>query len=280
MKAVWPGSIGPSTWSRPYAGQITLRGDTDFSLSAELDRWDRAGIKFIFGMDAHPKVVARAEALPPEAWQPLERLPRYEIATEPRRKAPRIKEAIVRSKGYLNQKLVGESVAAFDYQPRKCGRSYRLVVLRKNLSVQRGEKVLLEDVKYLFYITNHVKYVCEEIVGLANERCDQENVIEQLKNGVNAMRMPVDDLPSNWAYMVMSALAWNLKAWYGLLLPNRERGLEVLRMEFRRFLHAIVLLPAQIVRSGRRIIYRILGYNSWLEDFFATWAYLRQLKTG
>jgi DDE family transposase len=249
-------------------------------LSAELDRWDRAGIKFIFGMDAHPKVVARAEALPPEAWQPLERLPRYEIATEPRRKAPRIKEAIVRSKGYLNQKLVGESVAAFDYQPRKCGRSYRLVVLRKNLSVQRGEKVLLEDVKYLFYITNHVKYVCEEIVGLANERCDQENVIEQLKNGVNAMRMPVEDLLSNWAYMVMSALAWNLKAWYGLLMPNRERGLEVLRMEFRRFLHAIVLLPAQIVRSGRRIIYRIMGYNRWLEDFFATWEYLRQLKTG
>jgi Transposase DDE domain group 1 len=264
----------------PYAGQITLRGDTDFSLSAELDRWDRAGIKFIFGMDAYPKVVALAEALPPEAWQPLERLPRYEIATEPRRKAPRIKEAIVRSKGYLNQKLVGESVAEFDYQPRKCGRSYRLVVLRKNLSVQRGEKVLLEDVKYLFYITNHVKYVCEEIVGLANERCDQENVIEQLKNGVNAMRMPVDDLLSNGAYRVMSALAWNLKAWYGLLMPNRERGLEVLRMEFRRFLHAIVLLPAQIVRSGRRIIYRILGYNSWLEDFFATWEYLRQLKTG
>lgn len=264
----------------PYAGEITLRGDTDFSLSAELDRWDQAGIKFIFGMDAHPKVVERAEALPPEAWQPLERMPRYEMATQARRKAPRIKEAIVRSKGYLNQKLVGESVAEFDYQPRKCGRSYRLVVLRKNLSVQRGEKVLLEDVKYLFYITNHVKYVSEEIVGLANERCDQENVIEQLKNGVNAMRMPVEDLLSNWAYMVMSALAWNLKAWYGLLMPNRERGLEVLRMEFRRFLHAIVLLPAQIVRSGRRIIYRILGYNRWLEDFFATWEYLRQLKTG
>jgi len=32
-----------------------------------------------------------------------------------------------------------------------------------------------------------------EIVYFANERCDQENVIEQLKNGVNAMRMPTDD---------------------------------------------------------------------------------------
>ena len=99
---------------RPYAGEITLRGDTDFTLSSELDRWDEQGLKFIFGLDAHPKVVALADALPQEAWQPLERLPRYEIATEPRRKAERVKEAVVRSRGYLNKKLVGESVAQID----------------------------------------------------------------------------------------------------------------------------------------------------------------------
>ena len=147
---------------------------------------------------------------------------------------------------------------------------------QKHQRPERG-RALLEEVKYFFYITNHSDYGAEQIVALANDRCDQENVIEQLKNGVNAMRMPVDDLLSNWAYMVMSALAWNLKAWYGLLMPNRERGLELLRMEFRRFLHLIVMLPAQIVRSGRRIIYRIMGYNDWLKDFFATWEYLRRM---
>ena len=66
---------------RPRAGEITLRGDTDFTLSGELDRWDGQGIKFIFGMDAHPKVVQLAQALPATAWTPLERLARYEIAT-------------------------------------------------------------------------------------------------------------------------------------------------------------------------------------------------------
>ena len=262
---------------RPRAAEITLRGDTDFTLSAELDRWDGQGIKFIFGMDAHPKVVQLAESLPETAWKPLERLARYEIATEPRRKPQRVKDAIVRFKGYTNKKLVGESVTEFNYQPIKCGRSYRLVVVRKNISVQKGEMVLLEDIKYFFYITNHSAYCAEQIVALSNERCDQENVIEQLKNGVNAMRMPVDALLSNWAYMVMSALAWNLKAWYGLLMPNRQRGLELLGMEFRRFLYLIVLLPAQIVRSGRRIIYRIMGYNSWLKDFFASWENLRRM---
>ena len=109
-----------------------------------------------------------------------------------------------------------------------------------------------------------------EVVGLANGRCDQENVIEQLKNGVNAMRMPVNDLESNWAYMVMTALAWNLKAWFALLMPERERGLELLKMEFRGFLQAVIQLPCQIVRTGRKLVYRILSYNGWLKDFFAT----------
>ena len=53
----------------PHAGQITLRGDTDFTLTGELDRWDGQGIKFIFGMEAHCKVVKLAEALPEEAWK-------------------------------------------------------------------------------------------------------------------------------------------------------------------------------------------------------------------
>jgi len=243
-----------------------------------LDRWDQRGVKFLFGMDAHPKVVNLAEELPEKAWKPLARLPRYEIRTEPRSKAERVKEGIVRVKGYLNKVLVGESIAEIDYQPAKCKRPHRLVIVRKNISVQRNEKVLLDEIRHFFYITNRRDYAPEEIVGLANGRGDQENVIEQLKNGVNAMRMPVNDLMSNWAYMVMTSLAWNLKAWFGLLLPDRQRGLDLVKMEFRRFLHAIVLIPTQIVRAGRRIIYRIMGYNAWLKDLFAAWERLRSLQ--
>lgn len=113
---------------------------------------------------------------------------------------------------------------------------------------------------------------------LANGRCDQENVIEQLKNGVNAMRMPVRDLKSNWAYLVIAALAWNLKAWFGLLMPNGVRGIQVVKMEFRRFLNTLILLPCQILRTGRKIVYRLLGYNDWLKDFFATWERIRKFK--
>ena len=258
------------------AGTVTIRGDTDFTHTAQLDRWDGAGRYFLLGMDAHPKVVQLAEQLPRSAWQRLERLPKYDILTEPRQKAPRHKEQIVIEKEFRNQKLVGEDIAEMDYQPLKCGKKYRLVILRKNISVQKGEQVLLDEIRYFFYLTNR-KDRAEKIVGLANGRCDQENVIEQLKNGVNAMRMPVNDLLSNWAYMVLAALAWNLKSWYGLLMPNRQRGLELVRMEFRRFLHAVVLIPCQVVRTARRVVWRVLGYNDWLKDFFATWERLQRL---
>jgi hypothetical protein len=185
----------------------------------------------------------------------------------------------VRFKGYENKVLVGEDIAEMEYQPRKCSRPYRLIIVRKNISVQKGEQVLFDEIRYFFYITNRTDYAAEQIVSLANGRCNQENVIEQLKNGVNAMRMPVDDLLSNWAHMVMTSLAWNLKAWFGLLLPNSQRGLGLIKMEFRRFLHAIVLLPAQIVRTGRRVIYRIMSYNGWLKDLFAAWEHLRWLRS-
>jgi hypothetical protein len=87
--------------------------------------------------------------------------------------------------------------------------------------------------------------------------------------------MPVDNLLSNWAYMVMAALAWSLKAWFALLLPERGRWadryrrekLAVLKMEFRTFLNAFMRLPAQLVRTGRRTILRLLGWNSWQDVF-------------
>jgi Transposase DDE domain group 1 len=264
----------------PHTKQITLRGDTDFTLTGELDRWNAQKVKFIFGMDAHPKVVGLAQSLPETAWTKLERLPKYEIKTEPRAKRENIKEQIVIQKGYTNMVLEGESIAEFEYTPNKCKQSYRLIALRKNISVKKGEVALIDEVRYFFYFTNRRDLSAAQVVGMANGRCDQENVIEQLKNGVNSMRMPVDDLVSNWAYMVMTALAWNLKAWFGLLVPNRERGLELVRMEFRSFLHRIVLLPTQILKTGRRIIYRILGYNSWLTDIFAAWGRIRKLSVA
>lgn len=260
-----------------YAKRICMRGDTDFSLTDHFDRWSEKG-DFAFGMDAQPVLIRLAEELPREAWKERKRKPKYTIKTRQRRKAEKVKEQIVKEREYKNIRLQSEHIAEFEYRPSKCKRHYRIIVLRKNLSVERGEKALFDDIRYFFYITTRRDMTAEEVVELVNGRCDQENVVEQLKNGVNAMKMPVRDLESNWAYMVMAALAWNLKAWFGLLMPNGARGKQVVKMEYRRFLNTLILLPCQILKTGRKIVYRILGYNDWLKDFFATWERIRRLQ--
>ena len=153
-----------------------------------------------------------------------------------------------------------------------------MVVLRKNLSIEKGEHRLFDDVRYFFYITNDHEMTAGDVVFFANDRCNQENVIGQLKSGVNALRMPSDGLVSNWAYMVIAALAWNLKAWYGLLTQAPLVRREILRMEFKRFLASFIQIPCQIVNTGRRLVYRVLSYSDHLETFFATFDFIRQLK--
>jgi len=262
---------------KPHAKKVFLRGDTDFSLTRHFDRWSEE-VDFVFGMDACPAFVARAEDLEEGCWTPLEREPRYQVLTQEREKPENVKERIVIERNFENVRLASEQVAEFDYRPGQCKKAYRMVVVRKNLSVEKGETVLFDDIRYFFYITTRRDLSAAEIVAQANQRCNQENVIAQLKNGVNAMRMPVDDLDSNWAYMVMAALAWNLKAWFGLLMPNRIRRSQVLKMEFRRFLHTFILIPCQIVRTGRKIVYRLLGYNESLKDFFDTFERIKRLQ--
>jgi len=168
----------------PYAEGICIRGDTDFSLTGNFDRWSER-VDFVFGMDARAVLIKRAEELTKDAWKVLVRKPKYTVKTQERQKPESIKEEIVKEKGYKNIRLESERVAEFEYQPGKCDKMYRIVVLKKNLSVEEGKKALIDDIRYFFYITTLRDRTAEEVVELANGRCDQENVIEQLKNGVN-----------------------------------------------------------------------------------------------
>lgn len=257
--------------------EVWIRGDTDFSLTKSFDRWNER-VHFLFGYNAYRNLIQRAEEVPPKAWKGLERPVRYKVKTRTRRRPERIKERIIRERGYENIRLVSEQVAEFDYRPTQCRNTYRMVVVRKNLSVEKGEEVLFDDIRYFFYITNNRSKSKREIVLLANGRCNQENVIGQLKSGVYALRMPSSDLLSNWAYMVIAALPWNLKAWYGLMVQIKSKKKDILRMEFKRFLLSYVQIPCQVLITGRRLVYRILTYSEHLATFIETFAYIKRLK--
>lgn len=259
--------------------KVLVRGDTDYSQSEHLDRWEaNEQVEFIFGFDAHPSLVRIAEGLPQSAWSGLERRPKYKVKTQERARPANVKEELIEEKGWENIRLNSEDVAEFDYRPAKCKKTYRMVVLRKNLSVEKGEAVLFDDVRYFFYITNRRCEKKEDIVYSANQRCNQENLFGQFKSGMHAMRMPTGDLLSNWAYMVIATLAWSLKAWYGQLVPDRKESRKVLRMEFKKFLHRFVMIPCQILKSGRRLVYRILGGNDSLITFLKTYEVIRRFR--
>jgi hypothetical protein len=258
--------------------RILLRGDTDFSQTEHLDRWNAdSRIRFIFGYDRRDNLVDIVEKLPESAWKKLQRPARYQVRTKPRQRPENVKDAVVKHRQFDTLRLQSEQVAEFNYRPTACSQTYRMVVVRKNITKEKGELRLHDEIRYFFYITNDWASDAHEIVFSANDRCHQENVLAQLHGGCRALKAPVDNLESNWAYMVMTALAWDLKAWWALMLPEGVGGhresyradkLWVLGLEFRTFLNVFVELPCQIVRTGRRLLYRLISWNRHQPIFF------------
>ncbi len=281
------GQVNQAIWLCLQAGfrSIVLRGDTDFSQTQHLDLWDGLpGVQFIFGYDARSNLTEVAEALPATAWKPLQRPARYEVKTQPRQRPEKVKDRIVRERKFGVLRLKSEEVAEFDYRPSACAKTYRMVVIRKNISKEKGGQVLFPEERFFFYITNDRNRTAEEIVFEANDRCNQENLLAQLHGGVRALSAPVNTLESNGAWMVMTSLAWTLKAWWALLLPVSDRWQKahaeekerVLRLEFKAFVNAFVTIPCEVIQSGRRLVLRVLGWNPWLMTFFRLVSCLRQ----
>lgn len=248
---------------------ILLRGDTDFSLTRHFDRWTEEGVRFVFGYDAHKTLVDRAVGIDDTHYTELLRRADEAFADKQRRaKPPRIKQQIVEQRGYRDIQLIAEHVAEFDYTPTRARQSVRIIALRKETREVNKQCTFLLD-RYHFYVTNDPELTPEQVVAEANQRCNQENLIEQLKNGPRALRAPLNTLDANWAYMVIVSLAWTLKAWFALSLPTlprwrarheaqRER---VLRMDFRTFVQRFILIPVQVLQTGRRLVLRLLAWR-------------------
>ena len=256
--------------------QIRLRGDTDYALSSQFDRWDDDSVTFVFGLDARTNLISRAKSADEEMYHQLVKRAERQIATRARERPARVKDDVVAERNFKVLRQKAEDVVAFSYRPGKCKRDYRVIALRKNISVERAENVLFCEYRYFFYITNEAEMTASEVIDQARQRCNQENLHAQLKSDVRALHAPVNTLNANWAYMTIATLAWSLKAWCALLLPVNPRWTEqhnqqrrrLLTMEFHTFLAAFINIPAQIVTTGRRVRWRILAYNPWLGPFF------------
>jgi len=258
--------------------RVLLRGDTDFSQTRHLDRWHEQGdVTFVFGYDCTDKLHVEADDLPGTAWKRLSRPPKYTVKTKSRARPEPVRQPIAEERGFKDVQLVEEWVAEMPYRPVACRHTYRLIVVRKDLRVSEPRQGrLFNDYRYFFYITNDRDSTPAEIVFSANDRCQQENVLAQLK-ACRALHAPVDNLYSNWAYMLMTALAWNLKAWLALRLPapsgrwqaqQEAEKQTLLKLEFRTFVNDWLRIPCQVLRTGRKLVLRLLAWNKWQPVFF------------
>lgn len=245
--------------------KVYVRGDTDFSLTSNFDRWAQRCI-FVFGMDARANLIKIADSIVESEWELFERDKKYTVITKERNRPVNVKDQVVKRRKFKNIQTESEYMAEFSYQPGKCQKSYRMIVLKKKINVIRGEVPLFDNIRYFFYITNDEIRPAREVIEFYRDRADHENDIEQLKNGARALQAPSDNLISNWAYMVIASLAWNLKAWYGLLIPYRPLGKAIVRMEFKRFVNTFINIPCLIIKTSRKICYRFIGYNKKMKS--------------
>jgi hypothetical protein len=61
---------------------------------------------------------------------------------------------------------------------------------------------------------------------------------------------------------------------------HKSQKQAVLKMEFKKFRNNFIQLPCRIIRTGRKIVYRILSWNPWLAVFFRGFRGLRYSPGG
>lgn len=249
---------------------VLLRGDTAFALTRQFDDWDNAGYRFVFGYAAKKNLIEHLHdpgEFPEDEYETLVRKAEH---TFQRRRPRNFKTEKIGERGFKNKTLKDEHWVEFEYNPSRCRKTYRIVALRKTIVTEQFAKPLFEDYKYFFYITNDWSITALDVIWESNKRCDQENLNEQLQNGTRSLRAPLDTLLSNWAYMIVSSLAWTLKSWIALNLRTKQAATDkqthedyrtVLRMDFLSFINHFIRVPAQVLKSGRQVIIRLLAWK-------------------
>ena len=257
---------------------IIMRGDSAFYMTQYFDRWTDDNVGFVFGVDAMQNFKSIAESFLPKDYQEFLRRLRYAEAEledrEERQRQSRHKEQFVLQEGYRNLTLDREDTLEFEYSPSRCKKSYRIIVLRKLIRVEKGQELLLPEVRYFFYVTNRPELSIEQVIDHSNDRCNQENLNAQLKSGIPALKCRLNTFHANWACMIMMTLAWSMKAWFAMSFKMKEKTTKerassvrnrLLSMEFRTFLNHVVNIPVLVVRTGRKVILRLLTSNPWTE---------------
>jgi hypothetical protein len=257
--------------------KVYVRGDSAFYKHSIIAACEQHEAKFALVMDGYAVLHEMADSLPKSAWKPFfahkpDTIARTATNNKTRRKRRRLRPKRARQRGYKTLTTTRQWVAEFNYTiPRSgpsvaagvAGNTYRVVVKRQRVEVSEGQQQLFTEYRYRFVIANIPPGEMDagEVICFAYGRCDQENIIEQFKNGIASLRMPTGELLANAAFLMAGQLAWCLRAWLSLLaLPK-----ETTRWEWKWFRQAFVYIAAKITHHARRAVVYLSGAHRFVE---------------
>lgn len=233
--------------------RVIFRADSAFARQTLFDACHDEGMYFAVVSPEQSNFSRLVDGLEEREWRPFRGEEPATVAPTRRRKRQRnTRRQRAQERGKRDLKLESQWITEIDYQPARSERAYRLIIRRQRIEESRqGE--LFELWRYRYVITNLARTTSTaEVVRLTYQRCDQENVIEQLQNGVAGMRMPTGTLLANHALLVCARIAHNMKAWLAALALPRE----TMRWEWKRFRRAFVFLSARVTQSARQTLVR------------------------
>lgn len=233
--------------------QVIFRGDSAFAKQAIFDACEDEGLHFAMVSPYQRNFEDLADRIKEADWKPFRAHDRKPIERARRRKRRQnVRRRRARARDKRDLKLEKQWVAEVAYRPTRSDHTYRLIIRRQKIEESKqGE--LFELWRYRFVLTNLPRTTsAADAVKLTYQRCDQENVIEQLQSGVAAMRMPTGTLLANHALMLCARIAHNMKAWLAALaLPK-----ETMRWEWKRFRRSFVYLSARVTKAARQTLVR------------------------
>jgi|GEM_PF-788318 len=256
--------------------KVVIRGDSAFARQDIFDACEAAGQYFAVVSGQQPNFYALAESLPENAWKPFlapeerEKRARRQSGTKQRKRRGNLRRKKMRERCKIDLRLKQQWISEVSYKPARSKNEYRLVIRRQLIEKSDGQGQLFDLWRYRFVLSNLQEESAQEVVDLTYRRCDQEKVIEQLQNGIAAMRMPTGELLSNAAYLTCARLAHNLKSWVSqLLLPA-----EVVRWGWKRFRNAYVIVAARIILHARQVHLRMAESHRFVEEILEAHARL------
>ena len=253
--------------------KVLVRGDSDFGRNDVRETCERNGAYFTFvgrKFEDRPDI---AESIPESQWKRFrtravrqKNQDKKQPGYRRRRKKRNRRRKRARERNYKELRQVKQWVAEVPWTPTGSDKTYRLVIRRQLIEHHKGQKFLFEEYRYRYIETNFPQSVSTvEVVDHTYERCDQENLIEQMGSGLAAWRMPVAEFAGNCAWLEIARLAWNFAKWIAqIALPD-----EVARWEWKRFRQAWVYLAAQITKQGRQIRVRFSQSHRFTDSLIA-----------